>query len=142
MNRVGTQLALTLDVDASSEGMNFEDREEFARRDDHDSFDWSLSSGAPRGIEEATRGRRFPVSFGLEGSDDSGCGGGSVLRIAWGRGREDRTLPTIRKRVDGSRTSNSIASEGGGARMARELAPAPLGRDHPVGWHQHPLRIA
>jgi len=82
MNRVGTQLALTMALIPRARGMNIEDREEFARRDDHDSLYWSLSSGAPRGTKEADRGRRISACFGPNGSDSSGCGGGSVLRSA------------------------------------------------------------
>jgi hypothetical protein len=49
MNCVGTPVALTTTSDA-------ENRKGFARRQDHDPFDWALSIGAHRGIEKAAPG--------------------------------------------------------------------------------------
>lgn len=48
---------------------NIEDRKAFATRKDHDSSDWSLSTGAHRGTAEAARAKRFPIRFGLDGID-------------------------------------------------------------------------
>ena len=81
-----------------------EDRKEFARWQDHDSSDWTVSIGAHRGIEKAAPGERAPVGFGFEGSNGRRCGGGSVLRSMQGRRGEDRALLAIHTKVDGSGT--------------------------------------
>ena len=49
-----------------------EDRKALATRKDHDSPDWSLSSGTHRGIAEADRAKSLPICSGLNGIDARG----------------------------------------------------------------------
>ena len=52
---------------------NLEDRKAFPAWKDHDSSDWSLSTGTRRGIAEAAPAKRWPLCFGLDGIDSRGC---------------------------------------------------------------------
>lgn len=46
---------------------DIEDRKGFTRRKNHDSADWSFSSGAHQGIAEAAPAKRSPICSGLNG---------------------------------------------------------------------------
>ena len=81
MNCVGTPVALATMTDASIETTGLENLNRVASHKDG-SADWSLSIGAPRGIEKALPGNRIAVCFGIEGSElvDDGCGSVGELR--------------------------------------------------------------
>jgi len=51
---------------------NIEDRKALATRKDHDSPDWSFSTGTRRGTAEAARAKQSPICFGLNGIDTRG----------------------------------------------------------------------
>jgi len=60
--------------------LDIEDRKAFATRKDHDSSDWSLSTGTRGGTAEAVRAKRCPICFGPDGIDTRGCRYRSVSR--------------------------------------------------------------
>ena len=59
---------------------DIEDRKALATRKDHDSSDWSLSTGTHRGTAEAVPAKQSPICFGLNGIDTRGCRHRSVSR--------------------------------------------------------------